>query len=345
LDLRQAVLAIVALLAIVAASYIQTIHAYPNGGGAYIVARDNLGKAPAAAGAALLVGYVLTVAVSISSGVAQLNASFPALYLYRVYLAVVLTVLVMLINLRGGPELGLIFAIPTYFFVVMMFVALIAGMVQHCTGTLAVVEDPPPVEIVGVPQALTLFLLLRAFTSGTPTRSELSGPANINGQAMTQAAKDQGHRLARNCRAPGDRWVRHPVDGEWIVLATTPIRIARMGGKMPPPARSMAIEIRIMTRAPCFRWTNRVAHTSRARESRTARIPVTSRLGMTVIAGSPATLRKNAELGQDRIMTPARSYAALQHFTDPVLDAGQRHDGAECRSKRSCCVVHLETSS
>ncbi len=172
-------LVIVALLALVTASYVQTIYAYPGGGGAYIVARDNLGAAPAAAaGAALLVGYILTVAVSISSGVAQINSSFPALYPYRVPIAVFLTVLVMVINLRGVRESGMVFAVPTYFFVVMMFLTLILGMVRHFTGTLGVVQDPPPMEMVGLAQPLTLFLLLRAFTSGTTALTGVEAISN-----------------------------------------------------------------------------------------------------------------------------------------------------------------------
>ena len=129
-------------------------------------------------------------------------------------------------------------------------------------------------------------------------------PGNMDSQAMMQAVKDHGHKLARTLRVPGERWVRHQVNGEWILVATTAMRIPRKGGKMPPPARSMAMEIRIMTRPPFFRCINRVAHTSKAREKRMARIPVTSRLGMTVIAGSPPRLRKKAESGQDMNMTP-----------------------------------------
>ena len=99
--------AIVALLAIVTISYEQTIHAYPGGGGAYIVARDNLGELPAqTAGAALLTDYILTVAVSISSGVAQLTSAFPDLYPYRVWIAVVLVLFIMLMNLRGVKRIG-----------------------------------------------------------------------------------------------------------------------------------------------------------------------------------------------------------------------------------------------
>ena len=109
-------IAIVILLAIVALSYQQTIHAYPDGGGAYIVARDNLGNLPAQmAGAALLMDYVLTVSVSISSGIAQIASAYPVLYPYRVILAVLAVLLIMIVNLRGVKESGSAFAIPTYF--------------------------------------------------------------------------------------------------------------------------------------------------------------------------------------------------------------------------------------
>src|SRR5688572_6377670 len=95
-------LAIVVLLFVVTVSYEQTLHAYPTGGGAYIVARDNLGLLPAqVAGAALLTDYILTVAVSISSGVAQIVSAMPMLDAYRVPMAVVLVTLIMLVNLRG----------------------------------------------------------------------------------------------------------------------------------------------------------------------------------------------------------------------------------------------------
>src|SRR5512139_1974124 len=103
-------MAIVILLGIVTVSYEQTIHAYPDGGGAYIVARDNLGEFPAlVAGAALLTDYVLTVSVSIASGVAQITSAFPALYDFRVLLSVGFILLVMTINLRGVKESGVAF--------------------------------------------------------------------------------------------------------------------------------------------------------------------------------------------------------------------------------------------
>src|SRR5512146_1114661 len=101
------VLGIVALLAILTFSYEQTIHAYPGGGGAYIVARDNLGIfAAQLAGASLLMDYILTVAVSISSGVAQITSAFPALFAHRAALSVLLVGFVMVMNLRGVKESG-----------------------------------------------------------------------------------------------------------------------------------------------------------------------------------------------------------------------------------------------
>ena len=161
-------LAIAALLVIFTFSYEQTIHAYPGGGGAYIVARDNLGELPAqTAGAALLTDYVLTVAVSIASGVAQLTSALPVLFPYRVHIAVGLVMFIMLMNLRGVKESGRIFAIPTYFFVVMMFATVGTGLAQHLLGSLGTLVDPPPMERSHIAQGVSVFLILRAFASGT----------------------------------------------------------------------------------------------------------------------------------------------------------------------------------
>jgi amino acid transporter len=170
---------VVILLGLVVASYEQTIHAYPNGGGAYVVASDNLGRMPAAvAGSALLIDYILTVAVSISAGVAQIVSAFPALLPLRVQLAIGLVLLVMLINLRGVRESGTIFAIPTYFFVVMMVTTVGIGMFRYLTGTLGTVVDPPHMEVLGPPSALTAFLILRAFSSGTTALTGVEAIAN-----------------------------------------------------------------------------------------------------------------------------------------------------------------------
>lgn len=157
---------IILLLAIVTISYQQTIHAYPGGGGAYIVARDNLGETPAqAAGAALLTDYILTVSVSISSGVAQLTSGFPALDPYRVEIAVGIILIMMVINLRGVKESGNAFAIPTYFFLVVMIVTLAIGIFKYFAGSLGMVTGVTPAE-TGALQGITMFLILRAFASG-----------------------------------------------------------------------------------------------------------------------------------------------------------------------------------
>ena len=161
-------IAIVILLAIVTISYEQTIHAYPGGGGSYIVARDNLGELPAqTAGASLLTDYVLTVSVSISSGVAQIVSALPDLFPYRVWISIGLIFLVMLINLRGVKESGTVFAIPSYYFIVMMYVTVGVGLFRYMTGSLGTVVDPPPLEMIHQAQGVSLFLILRAFASGT----------------------------------------------------------------------------------------------------------------------------------------------------------------------------------
>jgi amino acid transporter len=156
-------LAITGLLAIVAISYQQTIHAYPSGGGSYIVARDNLGDVPGlVAAAALLVDYVLTVAVSVAAGVAAVTSAVPALQGHKVALAVACVAAIALANIRGVRESGRIFAVPTYFFIVSFAVLLLGGAYRLFTGTM------PSAEPVTAPAAetLTWFLVLRAFSSG-----------------------------------------------------------------------------------------------------------------------------------------------------------------------------------
>lgn len=177
-------IAIAILLVIVTLSYRQTIHAYPGGGGAYIVARDNLGEVPAlVAGAALLTDYVLTVAVSISSGVAQITSAIPGLLPYKVYIAVGVIILITVVNLRGVKESGRIFAIPTYFFLVTMFITLVIGLVRYFAGTLGTVSMEPEVvehalAQLGDLQPLALFLVLRAFSSGCTALTGIEAISN-----------------------------------------------------------------------------------------------------------------------------------------------------------------------
>src|SRR5574337_701731 len=160
-------LAIAVLLTILTLSYEQTIHAYPGGGGAYIVARDNLGELPAqTAGAALLTDYILTVSVSVASGVAQLTSAYPSLFPYRVILSVALVLLIMVINLRGVKESGVTFSIPTYFFLGMMFLTVGIGFYRYMTGSLGTVVNPPPLRAPEM-ASVSLFLILHAFSNGT----------------------------------------------------------------------------------------------------------------------------------------------------------------------------------
>ncbi len=170
-------IAISVLLIIVTISYRQTIFAYPNGGGAYIVARENLGETAAlVAGSALLTDYVLTVAVSVSSGVAQIISAFPDLADFRVPMAVGIIGLVTLINLRGVKESGTVFAIPTYFFVVMMFITIAFGFYRWATGTLGTVTGVEFATETAAP--LTLFLVLRAFSSGSTALTGIEAISN-----------------------------------------------------------------------------------------------------------------------------------------------------------------------
>jgi amino acid transporter len=171
-------IAIAVLLVIVTISYRQTIFAYPNGGGAYIVARDNLGELPAQiAGAALLTDYILTVAVSISSGVAQIVSAFPALNPLRVEIAVVVIAIITIVNLRGVKESGTVFSIPTYFFLGMMLLTLVTGFVRMVAGTLPTVTGVEAIHH-DLLEPLTLFLVLRAFSSGCTALTGIEAISN-----------------------------------------------------------------------------------------------------------------------------------------------------------------------
>jgi len=171
---------IVGLLAIVVISYVQIIHAYPEGGGAYIVAYDNLGRFPAlVAAAALLTDYILTVSVSVSSGVAQIVSAYPLLFQYRVVISVFFVALITVINLRGVKEAGAAFAIPSYFFIVIMFITVGTGLFRILNGSLGTVVDPPEIEHFGEAlSGITAFLLLHAFSSGTTALTGVEAISN-----------------------------------------------------------------------------------------------------------------------------------------------------------------------
>jgi amino acid transporter len=170
-------LVIAAILAVVVFSYRQTIHAYPSGGGAYLVAKDNLGELPALiAAGALLIDYVLTVAVSIAAGVAAITSAFPQWHINRVELTLAFVVVLMFGNLRGIRESGRIFSIPTYFFVVGLLALIAIGAWRAMTGTVVPVEAVEPLHSSGAP--LTLFLILTAFSNGCTAMTGVEAVSN-----------------------------------------------------------------------------------------------------------------------------------------------------------------------
>ncbi len=154
------------LLLVVAFSYRQTIHAYPGGGGAYRVAKENLGVGTGLlAAAALLVDYVLTVAVSIAAGVAAITSALPEWHVNRVELALGFIAILALGNLRGIRESGRIFSVPTYFFLVTLISIIATGLWRMATHQLSPVEAAGTATEIGT-HPLTLFLVLRAFANG-----------------------------------------------------------------------------------------------------------------------------------------------------------------------------------
>ena len=155
-------IAIVLLLGTVMLSYRQTIRAYPKGGGSYIVARENLGILPGlVAAASLMIDYILTVTVSVSAGTAALTSAVPQLQKLTVPLCVIFIFLLMVANLRGVRESGRLFMIPTYAFVVSIFILIAIGLYQLATGYI-----PPDYPDVPVTESLSLFFILRAFSAG-----------------------------------------------------------------------------------------------------------------------------------------------------------------------------------
>ncbi len=171
-------LAIGLLTLIVAISYGQTLHAYPTGGGAYTVAKENLGIAPAlAAGSALLIDYVLTVAVSVAAGIAAITSAVPALYDNRVGLSVLAVVLILLANLRGVRESAALFAPPVYLFVISIYLLIGGALVRYFAGGIA--PEPPPSAAPDMTWNLALiFLVFRAFASGCTAITGIEAVAN-----------------------------------------------------------------------------------------------------------------------------------------------------------------------
>jgi amino acid transporter len=178
-------LAIILLVFIVAASYNQTIHAYPGGGGAYIVSKDNLGiGAGLTAGSALLVDYVLTVAVSSASGVAAITSAIPSLHGHEILLCLISIAFIAWVNLRGVKESGAAFSVPTYGFMAIMFLMIAVGLYRALTGhwaphaPIAVGFGFGGIEYRSLTANVTMFMILRAFASGCTALSGIEAVSN-----------------------------------------------------------------------------------------------------------------------------------------------------------------------
>jgi amino acid transporter len=158
-------LAILFLVAVLTVSYRQIIYEYPEGGGAYIVARTNLGEVPALiAAAALMIDYVLTVAVSVAAGIAAITSAVPVLFQHREALGLIAILFIVVMNLRGVRESGKFFAVPTYFAIGALGLMVVIGTVRSLTGSNAAPALPP--SGTGQLEGLTLFLVLRSFAAG-----------------------------------------------------------------------------------------------------------------------------------------------------------------------------------
>lgn len=188
--------AIALLLAIVALSYRQTVRAYESSGGAYVVAKDNLGTLPAlVAAAALLTDYVLTVAVSVAAGVFAVSSAAPSLAGLRVELSLVFVAILTVANLRGVREVGILFALPTYGFVAAMFALLAVGGVRCVAGTCPQAVAPDP--LVAGTGVVTVAVLLRAFASGSAALTGVEAISN----GVSAFRRPQSRNAARTLTA------------------------------------------------------------------------------------------------------------------------------------------------
>ncbi|AWB45330.1 amino acid permease [Paenibacillus sp. CAA11] len=185
-------LAVLGLLAILIISYRQTIFSYPSGGGAYIVAKDNLGKAPSlVAGGSLLVDYILTVAVSSSAGTDAITSAFPSLHDHRVLIALIMIIFLTILNLRGVTESASVLAIPIYLFVIAIFVLIVSGIIKYMSGGVHAAHP----EFGAAVSNASLFLLLKAFSSGCSALTGVEAVSNAIPNFREPAAKNAAKTL------------------------------------------------------------------------------------------------------------------------------------------------------
>jgi len=177
--IRPIMAAILVLLALLYLSYRQTIEAYPSNGGSYTVARENLGaNAGLLAASALMIDYVLNVAVGISAGIGALTSAIPQLHPYTLELCLAVLALITIVNLRGTLEAGLVFSVPTYLFVASLGGVLLFGVAKALAACGSPVPVVPPPPLPAPTQAVTLWLLLRAFASGCTAMTGVEAVSN-----------------------------------------------------------------------------------------------------------------------------------------------------------------------
>ncbi|MFK4339906.1 MULTISPECIES: APC family permease [unclassified Paenibacillus] len=185
-------IAVLGLLVILILSYRQTIFSYPGGGGAYIVAQDNLGRAPSLiAGGSLLVDYILTVAVSSSAGTDAITSAFPSLHDHRIAIALIMIIFLTIMNLRGVTESASVLAAPIYLFVVSIFVLIISGIIHYVAGGAHAAAPQFGATVSNV----SLFLLLKAFSSGCSALTGVEAVSNAIPNFRKPAAKNAATTL------------------------------------------------------------------------------------------------------------------------------------------------------
>jgi amino acid transporter len=191
--------AIAALMVVVVASYRQTVRAYPSGGGAYIVSKENLGVFPGlVAAAALLTDYVLTVSVSVVAGVFAITSAVSGLHHLKVELSIGFVAFVTLANLRGVRESGTVFAIPTYGFIASIFILIITGLAKCAFAACPAAVTPPPGQLlpIGTAASISLFVVLHAFSSGSTALTGVEAISNGVPAFRRPQAKNAADTLA-----------------------------------------------------------------------------------------------------------------------------------------------------
>jgi amino acid transporter len=192
--IRPIMAAILVLLAVLYISYRQTIEAYPNNGGSYTVAKENLGaNAGLLAASALMIDYVLNVAVGISAGIGALTSAIPQLHPYTLELCLAVLALITVVNLRGTLEAGVIFSVPTYLFVASLGGVLLFGVIKALVAGGSPVPVIPPPPLPAAAETVTLWLLLRAFASGCTAMTGVEAVSN-GASALRDPTVEHAHR-------------------------------------------------------------------------------------------------------------------------------------------------------